>query len=143
MGRPKKYNTAEERRQGRRRSERSYYDKVKGDKVTELCRFKHVECNKLQRAIAGTYCYEHYNIMAKANKYNITPLEVMELHKSTDCHICKEVLGKKKCIDHCHSSGKVRGLLCHNCNVMIGHARDNVSILETAIEYLKINDERK
>tara|TARA_R110002072_G_C7617892_1_gene505648 strand:+ start:98 stop:529 length:432 start_codon:yes stop_codon:yes gene_type:complete len=143
MGRPKKYNTAEERRQGRRRSEKSYYDKIKGEKVTELCRFKHAECNNLQRAIMATYCHEHYNIMQKANKYNITPLEVMELHKSTNCGICKEVLGKKKCIDHCHSSGNVRGLLCHNCNVMIGHGRDNISTLTAAIEYLKINDERK
>ena len=40
-------------------------------------------------------------------------------------------------VDHCHVSGKVRGLLCHRCNLMLGHAQDNVQTLEKAILYLK------
>lgn len=39
-------------------------------------------------------------------------------------------------IDHCHSTGNVRGLLCHNCNLTIGHAKDNIEILKSAIQYL-------
>lgn len=39
-------------------------------------------------------------------------------------------------VDHCHSGGKVRGLLCHRCNLMIGHATDDTTILESAIRYL-------
>ena len=40
-------------------------------------------------------------------------------------------------VDHCHDSLKVRGLLCGSCNPMIGYAKDNISILERAIEYIK------
>lgn len=40
-------------------------------------------------------------------------------------------------IDHCHSSGHVRGILCHNCNVAIGHFKDDVEIIKNAIQYLE------
>jgi hypothetical protein len=38
--------------------------------------------------------------------------------------------------DHDHATNKFRGILCHICNVMLGHARDDSSILASAIEYL-------
>jgi len=40
-------------------------------------------------------------------------------------------------VDHCHTTNKVRGLLCGNCNPMIGYAKDNIQVLERAIEYLR------
>lgn len=40
-------------------------------------------------------------------------------------------------VDHCHKTGKVRGLLCYNCNNGIGRLKDDVSVLEKAIIYLK------
>lgn len=40
-------------------------------------------------------------------------------------------------IDHCHTSGKIRGLLCYRCNMMLGYAKDNAETLSIAIEYLK------
>jgi Recombination endonuclease VII len=40
-------------------------------------------------------------------------------------------------IDHCHVSGKVRGILCHHCNLGLGHFRDNCATLRTAIAYLE------
>jgi len=39
-------------------------------------------------------------------------------------------------VDHCHTTGKVRGLLCKSCNIMIGEAKDNVDILKNAMLYL-------
>lgn len=39
-------------------------------------------------------------------------------------------------VDHCHETGKVRGLLCLNCNVLLGHAKDNPRILLDAVKYL-------
>ena len=40
-------------------------------------------------------------------------------------------------VDHCHETGKVRGLLCKPCNIMLGEAKDNPTILSKAIDYLK------
>lgn len=41
------------------------------------------------------------------------------------------------CVDHCHSTGKVRGLLCHACNRALGNFGDSIESLERAILYLK------
>ena len=43
---------------------------------------------------------------------------------------------KSSDIDHSHETGKVRGLLCHNCNMLLGHSKDNINTLENAIMYL-------
>lgn len=39
-------------------------------------------------------------------------------------------------VDHDHATGKLRGLLCQQCNALLGMAKDDVAILEKAIEYL-------
>lgn len=40
-------------------------------------------------------------------------------------------------VDHCHSSGKVRGMLCQHCNRGLGHFRDNPEVMGRAINYVK------
>ena len=54
------------------------------------------------------------------------------------CAICSTplVTGRHCHVDHCHTTGKVRGLLCSHCNLMLGHAKDSVEILQKAIKYL-------
>jgi hypothetical protein len=56
------------------------------------------------------------------------------------CAICmKKPNGKrdKLYVDHCHTSNNIRGLLCNNCNIALGHFRDSYNILISAINYLK------
>ena len=40
-------------------------------------------------------------------------------------------------VDHCHTTGAVRGLLCNNCNALLGMATDDVARLRSAIDYLE------
>jgi hypothetical protein len=56
------------------------------------------------------------------------------------CMICNqaETNGKRLAIDHDHSTGKVRGLLCNHCNIGLGKFFDNPQLLQSAINY--IND---
>ena len=42
-------------------------------------------------------------------------------------------------IDHCHSTGKVRGLLCSQCNTALGLVQDDVELLRRLAEYLEMN----
>lgn len=56
------------------------------------------------------------------------------------CAICLSTdPGKKRkhlVVDHCHKTGKIRGLLCVVCNVGLGHFKDSPSLLHTAMLYL-------
>jgi hypothetical protein len=56
------------------------------------------------------------------------------------CGICRTDVpggrGERWHIDHCHETNRVRGLLCHNCNVGLGNFRDSPSILAAALDYL-------
>lgn len=58
------------------------------------------------------------------------------------CKICGELHDpankrKRLFVDHCHNSEKIRGLLCHRCNCMLGYARDNPDVLIEGAAYLK------
>lgn len=56
------------------------------------------------------------------------------------CKICGthiSHLSERLAVDHSHTTGKVRGLLCRHCNLLLGNASDAIEILENAIKYLK------
>src|SRR5262245_35902897 len=55
------------------------------------------------------------------------------------CAICRKKpdKGKPLCVDHCHVTGMVRGLLCHKCNSVLAFGNDDPAILRAAIAYLQ------
>lgn len=71
-------------------------------------------------------------------KYGLTEHEYtrMLLAGGFACHICAAE-DKPLVVDHEHNSKEVRGLLCKQCNFMLGHARDSQTILQNAARYLE------
>lgn len=59
------------------------------------------------------------------------------------CAICRtdfrEMATRHVHVDHCHKDGHVRGILCYPCNQLLANCRDNISVLEGAIDYLTSN----
>jgi hypothetical protein len=75
-------------------------------------------------------------------KFGLTLEDYSTMLKNQDnkCKICKidqSLLSKNMYLDHCHKTGKVRGLLCNQCNSGIGLLKDSIIVLESAIKYLK------
>jgi len=55
------------------------------------------------------------------------------------CAVCRgqSTDGRRLAVDHCHSTGKVRGLLCYRCNIGIGYLKDSPERLRDAAAYLE------
>lgn len=89
------------------------------------------------------FCNDCRRKKAKTKFYGISVDLYEKLIKEQNnlCKICKGTNnGKELVIDHCHNTGKVRGLLCHYCNIGLGMLKDNILILEESIRYLKNNN---
>jgi hypothetical protein len=55
------------------------------------------------------------------------------------CACCYKPMkpGSGTCVDHCHTTGEVRELLCRDCNLILGLAGDDPSLLESQAAYLR------
>lgn len=74
-------------------------------------------------------------------KYGITleQYNILLVKQNSNCAICginQANLSRALAVDHCHTTGKIRGLLCSNCNTGLGLFDDNVGNLTAAIQYL-------
>ena len=74
-------------------------------------------------------------------RYGITETELSAMHAEQEgrcaiCHAHEDEVGTLN-IDHCHISGKVRGLLCKPCNMGLGYFKDSIDRLRKASEYLE------
>jgi len=75
-------------------------------------------------------------------RYNLTTeaYQTLMLKQGNKCAICgipQIELKHSLHIDHCHTTGKIRGLLCGRCNWAIGLLKDNINILKSAVKYLE------
>ena len=135
-------------------------------KTCNLCNKekKIIEFVKRSNRTSGTqpYCKDCHNKKMR-NKYDskvmkdydlkraygidLKKYEDMFLEQKGCCKICNKHISqlnnkhkKSLCVDHCHETKKIRGLLCDKCNRGIGLLNDDVKILSRAIEYLKNNE---
>lgn len=79
----------------------------------------------------------------RRSKYGLKPGELEAMHASQDglCAICPAELaltGRKgvACVDHDHTTGKVRGLLCRACNVQVGFLEKDTTRALAGVEYI-------
>lgn len=93
-------------------------------------------CKKCKDQIRKSRDYHH---TANVKRYGITTDDYTRMFEEQDgaCAICKRPpTDKRLAIDHCHTTGKVRGLLCGPCNVSLGQFGDNPRTLLEAAKYL-------
>lgn len=114
-------------------------NKAKKDGLQERCtpcRAKHHQETKHNRPKPTTKQKRKYLM----SSYGLTEDEFSKMLKEQNhsCAICKTTdWGRPSpSIDHCHTTGKVRGLLCNNCNRGLGLLKDSQEIIENAIKYL-------
>ncbi len=73
-------------------------------------------------------------------RYGITwrEYEIMLAAQLGGCAVCgaSSDRNKRLSVDHCHSTGKVRGLLCHRCNISLGLFKDDAARLRRAADYI-------
>ncbi len=100
--------------------------------------------NKKEESARARATYKKNHIRRRCVKWGFDVEEVTKLVEASDgnCDICCGVNanGKRLAIDHNHSTGKVRGLLCSLCNTAIGKFKDSPSLLMKAIKYLEKHD---
>jgi hypothetical protein len=76
---------------------------------------------------------------ATLRKYGLSQSQYDQMLKSQRgrCGICTKKFEGRICIDHSHDTGKVRGLLCVNCNAGIGQFKENPVLIRAAIAFLR------
>lgn len=105
-----------------------------GDPLTYLFSEITVACSEpgcQHRPMKVGVCWKHYREIRRR-------LGISQQHRCAICGVHEDyVPGKKLRLDHNHVTGRPRALLCHHCNVGLGHFRDNPELLAAAIRYLQ------
>jgi len=134
-----------EYRRNRRKVDKDYRE---SQRVKQLKRY-HENKNRY-RAYRKEYCeyklaenpnWKRLSEVARKVKRTFEEVEKWFNHQwliqQAQCSICGKVFCGDDCIDHDHNTLELRGLLCFSCNLFIGGAKDNTSILYNAIKYLE------
>jgi hypothetical protein len=90
------------------------------------------KCKKCTTIVRREYYKPHEKTR---QKLKISEEQFNDLMKNENCQTCG-VKMEKKCIDHCHISNKIRGVLCNNCNTALGLVKDNRQTLQNMLQYL-------
>ena len=92
----------------------------------------------------STYDYEYDKDKKLQRAYGISYQEYLYMLETQGgcCAICgTNDTGKRKAfaVDHCHTTGLVRGLLCNGCNTGIGLLKEDLIIMERAMDYVRFH----
>lgn len=98
--------------------------------------------NRASRDGRCSYCKPHTNERNRERHFVLSygmaqdEVEQMVEQQRGACLICERPLGSRAHVDHDHATGKVRGVLCFNCNGGLGQFRDDPDLLRRAADYL-------
>lgn len=101
-----------------------------------------ISYNKRWRVENAEYAKSFHKTYQLKKKFGLTreELEQIRAAQNNGCAICgknRSSAKKDLCVDHCHITGKIRGLLCDCCNRGMGLLGDSIEYLQSAAEYLK------
>lgn len=113
---------------------------IPNEQICSCCKKKKNITDFRFRKIRGYYdtiCLECKRIKHIIKTYNVSKETAYKLHNKKECSICSAyVEGSNQCVDHNHNTGKVRDILCNNCNRAIGYFNEDIDKMEKAINYL-------
>lgn len=107
------------------------------------------QCKKCRKVVKDKWIEENKELYSRIiknsqlkKKYGITLEEYNKMYNEQEgcCAICDKHSTESKlslAVDHCHLTGKIRGLLCNVCNSAIGKLKDDEDLLLKAVEYLR------
>lgn len=102
----------------------------------------HSQCLDCRRSV-HKYRYANGDSYAVRLKklYNLSVKEYEQMYAEANgrCQVCgtpEEDLNKRLAVDHCHGTGKVRGLLCSKCNTALGQLDDDLNKISSLYSYL-------
>lgn len=109
------------------------------DGVQTRCRVCYKEDRRIYKAANLELVAEQARRSALKKLYGLTveDYEGMLHAQDSSCAICGHGFSARPHVDHCHSSGVIRGLLCQNCNLAIGLLKDNPDRCRSAAKYLE------
>ena len=90
-----------------------------------------------ERGYYFTNCKRCRRLKQISRTYNINLSYAKKLLNTNKCGICETyVEGQNQHVDHCHETGKVRDILCNNCNRAIGYFNEDINRIKKSIKYL-------
>lgn len=100
---------------------------------------KNYTCKKCRSSAKPAEMLKYYGSSRNGNlyfKYKITTGDYDRMYDEQNglCILCNR--SRALVVDHCHSTSKVRGLLCHGCNLGIGQFEYDLSLFDKAKEYV-------
>ena len=118
-----------------------YKDAIRKDGLRGPCKTCDIKKSRLYRKNFPEKSKNQVKSSKLKIKYGIDLPEFKQMKdtQNNKCAICKSefINSKYTCVDHNHTTGKIRAILCHNCNTGLGHFKENTDSLKSAVEYLK------
>lgn len=112
----------EKNKEFRKQQSKDYYERNK-DKVSKRNRIRHLKL---------TYNLDAQQYLDMINKQN----NCCAICNKPEHRILKTGDIKPLSVDHNHTTGEVRALLCNDCNALLGFAKENIGVLQNAITYI-------